>query len=402
MISTRFVLLLGCVACSSGTDMTTQTESTSGATAGAAPSTTPSSTAAVGGAGGSGTSGQKGSAGRSGAPVATNTAMPNTAAPDGPSAPTAGSRAEPAAGQSAAGAGGSGATMNSAGSVAAAAGSGSMEPTVACDPADKTPDPTPVNWSDTDTPPTGKYKVVIESDPGIPSQTIYRPVIGSEERMPIIVWGNGGCVKMGLVMAEFLHDVASHGFLIIADGPAQGGSGPGGSGGSVFKNSIDWAFAENERPCSQYYHKLDTSKVAASGQSCGGLMTYEAAGDPRLTTLAIFNSGGADSATLNMIHTPVAWFNGGSSDIASANGARDYQALSMTAKFPLFHGNNMLGHGGTYNDDNGGECARVGVGWFRWQLLGDEGDTGKNMFWGPDCSLCKDSGWTVERVNMGM
>jgi hypothetical protein len=262
------------------------------------------------------------------------------------------------------------------------------------------------SWSDTDTPPTGPYEVVIESDPGVPDQTIYRAVVPSEVKLPIIVWGEGGCIKMGLIMAEFLHDVASHGFLIIADGPPEGGTtgaGPGGGGGDVFKASIDWAIAENDRPCSQYYRKLDTTKIAASGQSCGGLMTLQAAGDPRLTTIAMFNSGlmGGGAATLDMVHTPAAYFNGGTSDIAYENGANDYAQLAMTADFPVLHANNMLGHGGTYNDDNGGECARVGEAWFRWQLLGDETESGKGMFWGPDCGLCKDAGWTVESVNMG-
>jgi dienelactone hydrolase len=278
---------------------------------------------------------------------------------------------------------------------------------MACDPANMTKAPTPVtSWKDSDMPPTGKYKVIIESDPGVPDQTIYRPDVPSEVKMPVIVWGEGGCIKMGLVMKEFLHDVASHGFLIIADGPPSGGSvggGPGGGGGAVFKKSIDWAIAENDRPCSQYYRRIETTKIAASGQSCGGLMTLQSAGDTRLTTIAMFNSGlmGGGNATLDMVHTPAAYFNGGQNDIAYANGARDYAYLAMKAKFPVLHANNKLGHGGTYNADNGGECARVGVAWFRWHLLGDDTATGKGMFWGPDCGLCKDSGWTVESVNMG-
>jgi hypothetical protein len=304
-----------------------------------------------------------------------------------PPTPTAGT----GGGSANAGAGGGPASMDM-----------TSEPEEACNPTDKTADPKVyTGWTDTDTPPTGPYKVVIETDPGIASQTIYRPEVNGEIKMPIIVWGEGGCIANGLIMKEFLYDVASHGFLIIADGTVDGGTGMGATG-ETFKNSITWAVAENDRPCSQYYHKLDTSKIAASGQSCGGLMTYMAADDERLTTIAIFNSGlfSEDPTTLAKVRTPTAYFLGGSSDIAYENGERDYAALAKTAKFPLFNGNNMFGHGGTYNNDNGGECARVGEAWFRWQLMNDETENGKGMFWGKDCGLCKDSQWMVKSVNM--
>jgi hypothetical protein len=313
-------------------------------------------------------------------------------------AATAGSKA------AAAGKGGNGGTMATAGTGGKA---GDTEPPdVACNPADKTADPTPVtSWSDTDTPPTGPYKVVIESDPGIPTQTIYRPEVNGKIKMPVIVWGEGGCIGNGLIMVQFLYDVASHGFLIIADGAADGAAASSSGGtGEGMKSAMDWITAENERPCSQYYHKVDTTKFSASGQSCGGLMTYSAAADPRLTTIVIWNSGSfsLDTALLSTFHAPMAYFLGGESDIAYANGERDYAWLAENAKFPVFDGNNTFGHGGTYNADNGGECARVGEAWWRWQLMGDEGPTGKQMFWGKDCGLCKDPGWTVKSVNMGM
>ena len=53
--------------------------------------------------------------------------------------------------------------------------------------------------------------------------------------------------------------------------------------------ALEWARKENERPCSQYYHKLDVTKVAVSGQSCGGLMAIQAAMDPKITTAFPYN-----------------------------------------------------------------------------------------------------------------
>lgn len=38
------------------------------------------------------------------------------------------------------------------------------------------------------------------------------------------------------------------------------------------------------------------------------------------------------------------------------------------------------------------------TGWVRWQLMGDTVASG--MFVGPDCTLCKDSFWEIQKKNM--
>jgi hypothetical protein len=60
--------------------------------------------------------------------------------------------------------------------------------------------------------------------------------------------------------------------------------------------AIDWATAENTRAGSKYFGKLDPSKFAVAGMSCGGLQALEVAPDPRVKTLMVMNSGlfGAD------------------------------------------------------------------------------------------------------------
>jgi hypothetical protein len=261
--------------------------------------------------------------------------------------------------------------------------------------------PTAVQWTGIGAPPTGPYRVTIEKDPGLTTHTIFRPELG-DTKLPIIAWGEGACAKDGLAYAEFLSELTSYGFLIIADGPPNGtGMGAGGlSGdGSALIQAIDWAFKENERPESQYYQKLDTTKVAAMGQSCGGLMTYGAAGDPRLTTIVIWNSGlfSRNQATYDSLHTPMAFFIGGSTDIAYSNAEADFKAI--TANIPIFYGNLEVGHLATYFEDNGGEFARVGVAWLKWQLLGDQGANGKEMFVGSACGLCN-TDWVIKKKNM--
>ncbi len=51
---------------------------------------------------------------------------------------------------------------------------------------------------------------------------------------PVLVWGEGGCAKNGLMFPEYLSEIASHGFVVIADGPPiarPAGAPPAGGGG---------------------------------------------------------------------------------------------------------------------------------------------------------------------------
>ena len=54
-----------------------------------------------------------------------------------------------------------------------------------------------------------------------------------------------------------------------------------------------------------------------------------------------------------------------------------------------------VGHGGTFNEPNGGAAASVAVSWLNWQLRGDTQSA--KRFVGEDCGLCKDTQWSLER-----
>ena len=77
------------------------------------------------------------------------------------------------------------------------------------------------------------------------------------------------------------------GYFIVADG-TPGGTAiacAGGQDGKAFLDYITWAIAENGKSCSAYYQSLDTTKIAADGFSCGGLMSENVSGDPRFTAI---------------------------------------------------------------------------------------------------------------------
>jgi hypothetical protein len=292
-------------------------------------------------------------------------------------------------------------------------------------------------------PPTGPHAVVIEHDQTLATHTIYRPATLASSKHPVLVWGEGGCAKDGLQFPEFLNEIASHGVVVIADGPPVGRTAPGGgpaagaraagaappaaggapapgarvggtppapgtggraggagrggapmTDGSALIAAIDWIAREGSDPASRFYQKVETGRVAAMGMSCGGLMSYGASADPRVATVGIWNSGliQPDEKIFAGLRSPVIIVTGGESDIAYANGKRDFE--TMPAKIPVFYGvYPSVGHGGTYNEDNGGPFGIAAVAWLKWQLMNDMTAKGKGYFVGAGCGICADSKW---------
>ncbi|MFI0351668.1 alpha/beta hydrolase [Actinomadura sp. 9N407] len=243
---------------------------------------------------------------------------------------------------------------------------------------------------------TGPYPADYETTFRLRNHTIYRPeTLPSGIKMPIVAWGNGACRADGTWFENILKEFASHGILVIANG-RPGGSGSTNAG--MLTDAIDWAIAENTRTFSKYRGKIDTTKIAVMGQSCGGLEAYEASADPRITTTGIFNSGmldDSDNPQLARLHAPIVYIAGGPSDIAYENARDDWNRLP--ARLPAFMGNLDVGHFGTFSEPNGGEFGRVGSAWLKWRLKGDL--TAKSLFVGPDCGLC-DTEWDVMQKNL--
>ena len=253
-----------------------------------------------------------------------------------------------------------------------------------------------VTRSEQKNPPSGAFGYAIEhATQTLPNHTIYRPDLSRANNIPIVVWGNGACSNVGTEQADFLLQIASNGYLVIANG------GPFGSGSNdqhetELVKAIDWAIKENSRKCSQYYGKLNVSKIATMGWSCGGGMAHFAAVDSRITTAVALNSGlgiyGDRANYYPRFHTPVAIFNGDSRDVAYNPGLQEYSEVNNV---PFYHANYPQGHGDAYYQDNGGEFGIVAVGWLNYMLKDDQSATGRSMFFGSNCRLCK-SPWVMK------
>jgi len=306
----------------------------------------------------------------------------------------------------AAGAAGTTTTAGAGGLAGGAAGMAGADPGILDGPDDDSPCTASVPASATPSG-SGPYDVVVEtnSDPGIDEGTIYRPAdLGGSERFPIYIWGEGGCAQQGLSNQAANGEIASHGYFVIADGTPSGGGGNrslgGADAGKPMIAYLDWAIAENNKPCSAYYHTLDITKIATNGFSCGGLMAEGTAADPRLTTWMI-NSSGAFAANQNLYdatHGPVLIVLGGPSDIAYDNGKRDYENLAKLTQ-PIMLFSKDLGHGGDLFKADG-DFNQLNLAWLNWWLKGDQSATGKGFLVGDGCTLCRDSSWETASANI--
>ena len=279
---------------------------------------------------------------------------------------------------------------------------------------------------------SGPYPAIMEVDPRLPTHTLYRPAaLPAAGKLPIVAWGNGGCANSGNAFRWFLSDIASYGYLVLAVGPIGplprfppasmaplppssatiAGAlklPPPASHSAQLLDAINWALAENARPASQFYQRLDPQAIAVMGQSCGGAQALEVSADPRIRTTVIWNSGlfpqptrmgggkELSKADLKHLHAPIAYISGDEEDIAYVNANDDFKVITDLPVLRAYeHG---VTHGGTYNERNGGEFAGVAVGWLNWQLKADQ--RSRLMFVGVDCGLCVNPHWVVHSKNL--
>ena len=72
---------------------------------------------------------------------------------------------------------------------------------------------------------TGPYKAIMMEEASLSTHTVFRPQdlskFGNGNLLPVLVWGNGGCANSPSGHVNFLNEVASQGFLIVAIGPSN-------------------------------------------------------------------------------------------------------------------------------------------------------------------------------------
>ena len=267
---------------------------------------------------------------------------------------------------------------------------------------------------------SGRHKAIAVREKSLPDFVVYRPQnmdaamrVGRQgmwaagnaktEKLPVLVFCNGGCMDTSIGYENMLSDIASHGYVVVAIGELQmfaQHDKDQHTPSSMVKKALDWICQQAADPASPYYNKIDTEKIAAAGHSCGGAQVLANAADQRLKTYIILNAGmgkmtmaDASAKSLKSLHAPILYLVGGTTDVAWKNAQTDYDAIKKTPV--VLADNTQSGHGGTYEQPNGGANARMVRAWLDWQLKGRQ--DGKKTF--IDGDLNGYDGFTIKHKN---
>jgi hypothetical protein len=121
---------------------------------------------------------------------------------------------------------------------------------------------------------SGPEPAIVYSDVSLPTHTIYRPE-NLRDRYPVVLWGNGSCVNSNFGYREFLAEVASHGFIVVAIGPYRDSPAPREprpanpaewppfeTHYSQMFDALEWITAENDRQGGPFHDKVHLPQPA--------------------------------------------------------------------------------------------------------------------------------------------
>jgi hypothetical protein len=169
------------------------------------------------------------------------------------------------------------------------------------------------------------------TDASLPRHTLYAPKNPpKDQNLPFLAFGNGACGTNGAGYENFLLEIASHGYIIAADGEPQSGGlltsfgagfspADGQSKVADMVESVDWALGAG----ADKFGRIDPERIATMGHSCGGLEAMSVAyHNPKvkfmvLLNIAIFQDN--KRYLLKELKAPVAWFIGGPKDMGFSN-----------------------------------------------------------------------------------
>ena len=213
--------------------------------------------------------------------------------------------------------------------------------------------------------------------------TVFRPTapgtLGCTTH-PVVLWNNGA--RSGLDRyVPLLNHLASHGFIVAA---AEGNTGSG----FAMLQGLDYLTTENNRAGSPLQGKVDLSNVGATGHSFGGGAAIDAGADPRVDTIAPIYPLATTNG--NRVRGPALFIAGQNDTIVSPIVVRTpyNQATQVPAIFAEQRGADHYGIPALHGTITS---------WFRLHLMRD--DQARGLYFGPDCTYCSSSFWSVYERN---
>jgi hypothetical protein len=224
---------------------------------------------------------------------------------------------------------------------------------------------------------------------GGPDHTLYYPsdLATSSTTYPVVLWGNGTGASVDQY-DEFLRHFASWGIVVAAANTGQSGSGSEMLAGGKF------LLAENARPGSVFYHRIDPTNIGAAGHSQGGGGAIAAGADPMVKATLPIQPG--PQGSVPALRGPSLFIAGQVDTIVPSVYVRSRYswAKNYPAVFAELKGSDHFFPGETRIHAIG-----VGTAWFRYQLAGDP--QAKAVFFGPKQSaeLFNDPAWSAAERN---
>lgn len=203
----------------------------------------------------------------------------------------------------------------------------------------------------------GPFEVTIDENGGENTWVFHPTDLGKDGlKHPIFVWGTGA-TSVPMRYTDHFTQMASHGFVIISPDT-------GSVNGTLLGAALDWLLAENERPDSKFFEKLDPDNIAMGGHSLGSVSTFDReAMEDRLKTTIHIAGGSFDGQGSSKVKTPTAYICG-ETDFALPNCEGDWAAVEdQPTFFSVLNGTDHVA------------CARNAlpgmIAWLRWHLAGE-------------------------------
>jgi dienelactone hydrolase len=258
--------------------------------------------------------------------------------------------------------------------------------------------------------------VTKETAANLPGYNVYRPARLGRRAMPVIAWANGGCVRSDFTWTSLFERWVKEGYFVITITQPPGAppltAASAASPGARFTAddqaaAISWAIKENDTRGGPYYRHLDTRRIVAAGNSCGGITSLTLASrQSNLKSVFVLSGSSvgpgqkveASQAIMSKVTVPVMFVVGGAEDMARVPANMDYDQLPAGGAAMVVM--RSAGDHRTVSTDPAilHDVGEISVNWFKATLYNDR--AARKTLTTSICAGCDAKTWTVKSKNL--